>query len=480
MSTSKKIDIICIVVTVAALVLTLIFMNGKAIGLVEAEKENQETDSNEFTANDLNDAPDTDSSTIIELNGNIASVEGNGAYFANNCLHIVYAGTYVLSGQLDGNIVVKADGDDKIWLVFDGLSINCDSDAGLRIEQADKVFINLKEGSINTISCGKNYDSTLVKDGVDGALFSRDDLTINGSGTLNINTEYKHGIVCNDTLKITNGNINVNAAEDGIHVNDELKMKQAALTVSAGDDGITVSNDKEEGEFYMESGTINVTQSYEGIEAYNIIVKGGDIIVNSSDDGFNAKGTGKEQGVFIYDGNIRLLNNSGRDADGLDSNGSVYIYGGNVFINVSQSSGYALDTGTETGGVCVISGGTVIACGGSGMAESFGESSTQCSFRYNLTEGQSDGSSLIITAADGTSIINTTIPYSFNSVVFSSPELKKGQIYKLTCGSFTGDIELTSMSTSLGTSAMGAGKKPGGMEFQKGDRNQKGNMGIAS
>ena len=267
MSTSKKIDIICIVVTVAALVLTLLFMNGKAIGLVEAEKENQETDSNEFTANDLNDAPDTDSSTIIELNGNIANVKGNGAYFANNCLHIVYAGTYVLSGQLDGNIVVKADGDDKIWLVFDGLSINCDSDAGLRIEQADKVFINLKEGSINTISCGKNYDSALVKDGVDGALFSRNDLTINGSGTLNINAEYKHGIVCNDTLKITNGNINVNAAEDGIHVNDELKMKQASLTVSAGDDGITVSNDKEEGEFYMESGTINVTQSYEGIEA---------------------------------------------------------------------------------------------------------------------------------------------------------------------------------------------------------------------
>lgn len=465
MSTSKRFDAICLAVTVIMLLITILFINGKALGIKEIVREDTEADTSLFSASDLYDDPNTTGATTIELMGSGAKVTGNGAYYANGTLTIAYAGTYVISGQLDGNVLVKADGDDKIWLVLDGVTINSEDSAGIIIEQADKVFLNLRENSTNSIICGEQYTEKAVKDGVDGAIFSRDNLTINGKGSLNVVGNYKHGIVCNDTLKITGGSITVSAKEDGLHANDNIRYRNAKLTISAGDDGITVSNDKNEGDFYIESGKITVTECYEGLEAVNIIVKGGDINIKCSDDGFNAKGTGTDKGIFIYDGNITILNNTGRDADGIDSNGSLYIYGGNVFVSIAQSTGYALDTGTESGGKCVVSGGTVVACGGSGMAETFDEESTQACFRYNLTESYSDNTRLVLEDKDGTGLLDMVIPYSFNSLVISCPELAKDNTYMLKLGDTSLEVELTNMSTSLGSAGMGMGGH-GGMGGQ--------------
>lgn len=110
----------------------------------------------------------------------------------------------MISGELsDGNLVIEADRDDKIWLLLDGAAIHCEDDAAIRVEQAGKVFLTLADGTENSITSGAEYDGDVVSSGVDGAIYSRDDLTINGNGTLSVTAGYRHGIVCNDDLVIT-------------------------------------------------------------------------------------------------------------------------------------------------------------------------------------------------------------------------------------------------------------------------------------
>ena len=114
-------------------------------------------------------------------------IRGEGVYSYDGDVYISAAGRYVLSGSLDdGSIVVDAYDSSKVYLLFDGVDITCADDAGLKVEQADKVFITLAEGSENSIKSGAEYSDEALKDEVDGAVFAHDDLTINGSGSLEV------------------------------------------------------------------------------------------------------------------------------------------------------------------------------------------------------------------------------------------------------------------------------------------------------
>lgn len=134
-------------------------------------------------------------------------------------------------------------------------------------------------------------------------------------------------------------------------------------------------------------GGITVNSCSEGIESPEILIEDGDITVTSTDDGINACGTetadGSLPGITINGGTVTLLNPSGRDADGIDSNGNIDINGGLVYISlVGDGSNCALDYGSENGGICRINGGTVVACGGSTMLETMSETSAQPSLLY--------------------------------------------------------------------------------------------------
>ena len=401
MSTSKKIDLICIVAVIAALILTILFANGEALGIKKIQSETASEANDYFTVNDLYSRVNETDATEISLQGDSTSIKGNGAYYNAGKVSIVYAGTYLISGELsNGQIEIDCDGDDKVYLIFDNVTIYCEDSAALIVENADKVFLNLKEGSVNSLASGSSYSSKAENAGINVTLFARDDLTINGTGSLKVNASYYHGIVAKDKLKLVDATLDVEAKQDAIHVNDKANIKAANLTLSAGDDGITVKNDDKEGSFYMESGSINIKESYEGIEAVDITIMDGHIDVVSSDDGFNACTTYPNSGIKIYGGNINIIN-SGGDADGLDSNGSIFIYGGNIFISVpSDSSSTAIDYGSEVSGICKIDGGRVIACGSSSMLEGVDSSSAQCTLIHGVTESIQGGQTLTIKASD--------------------------------------------------------------------------------
>ena len=199
MATHKHIDAVCVVITVFTLILTVLFMNGTALG-IQAVSDEENSDSM-FTQNDLTSDWDASGATKITLSDEGSTVAGNGAYVNDGEVHIIYAGKYLLSGNLsDGSVIIEADGDDKIWLMFDGVSLHCEDSAALRVEQAEKVFITLKDGTKNMLSSGSSFSEEAVSAGIDGTIYSRDDLTVNGEGSLNITADYQHGIVCDDTV----------------------------------------------------------------------------------------------------------------------------------------------------------------------------------------------------------------------------------------------------------------------------------------
>ena len=154
MSTHKNFDKICVVVLIVTLLLTILFMNGSRLGIETIIDEDSEANSQSvyFTTNDLNGTWDTSTATVIRLQGSTASVTGGGAYVLNGSVYITGAGWYVVSGTLDdGSIVVDAASSSKVWILLNGVTIACSDDACLRVNQADKVFITLAEGTENVL-----------------------------------------------------------------------------------------------------------------------------------------------------------------------------------------------------------------------------------------------------------------------------------------------------------------------------------------
>ena len=460
MSTSKHIDKICLAVCLFTLLLTGLFMNGKAFGL--APIADGDAGDGQFTAKDRTADWDRSGATQITLTGNGGSVKGSGAYVNDGDVHILYAGTYVLSGELTGgSVIIEAGKSDKIWILLDGVSLHCDDSAAFLVEQAGKVFLTLADGTENSISSGAEYSSEAVSAGIDGAIYSRDDLTINGGGSLRVTAAYKHGIVCNDDLVVITATMEITAPQDGIHANDSARFAEAAITINAGDDGITVSNDTETAYVYVESGNISIPSCYEGIEAIDITIAGGTLDIRPTDDGINANGRGSNSRIHISGGDITIINETGRDADGLDSNGSIEISGGKLLISVNGSgTNAAIDYGSENGGVCTISGGTVIAAGSSMMAEGFDSSSAQCFIMYTTSNAPA-GTTVTLKNEAGRVLLSEVVPCSFSSVVLSTPELQMGETCTISVGSTEDEIIVD--NSSSGGFAM-AGMFGGGMQ----------------
>ncbi len=481
MSTNKHFSAVCAVVLALALIVTVLFMNGEKLGIRVIRDEDAEGNesSQYFTSNDQN--TDWTAAATITLSGDTAAVSGPGAYANGGSVTISAAGYYDVTGTLtDGSLIVDAGKNAKVFIRLNGVSITCSDDAAIRVNQADKVFLTLADGTENTLTSGETYSAAALADKTDGAIFSHDDLTINGSGSLTVTAAYKHGIAANDSLRITGGTITVTAPSDTIHVNDSLHITGASLTLNAGDDAIHSDTS-----IAILGGSITVNSCYEGIEALEILIEDGDITVTSTDDGINACGTETADGslpsVTINGGTVTLLNPSGRDADGIDSNGNIDINGGLVYISlVGDGSNCALDYGSENGGVCRINGGTVVACGGSSMLETMSETSAQPSLLYAGTT-QAAGTEISLQDADGETLLTYTAPNSFSAVLVSCPEMQTGSTYTLNLGTVSQEVTLTQVAATYGVSGgMGQGGGPGGMGGGMNEWGAPGDMDAAS
>ncbi|WOO35637.1 carbohydrate-binding domain-containing protein [Anaerocolumna sp. AGMB13020] len=245
----------------------------------------------EFTARDLEVGYEESTAITITLKDKASTVSGSGAEVKDNTITINSEGTYVISGTLsEGQIVVEAADTEKVQLVLKGVTIHNSTSAAIYIKSGDKVFITLEEGTVNTLTDGTEYVQT-DDNTVDGVIFSKADLTFNGSGTLNLTASYKHGIVSKDDVVVTGGIYNITAVKDAINGKDAVKIKAGTFTLSSDTgNGIQSKNadDTTKGYVYIAGGTITVVKCQEGIEGTVIIIDDGVINITASDDGMNA------------------------------------------------------------------------------------------------------------------------------------------------------------------------------------------------
>lgn len=312
---------------------------------------------------------DTSESVSITLADGGSSASVSSVSVSNDTVTITAEGTYILSGNLsDGGIIIDSTKESKIHLIFNSVNISSSSTAPVYIRQADKVFITLNEGTQNTLCVNGEYKNN-GEDNIDSAIFSKDDLTINGNGNLSINTAYGHGIVSKDDLNITGGSYYINSASHGITGKDRVCISDSTMTVVSGKDCIHAENaeDTTLGYLYIESGSFDLTSDGDGLSAsayaqiengtFNIKAggssKNGETHQNdmfggfqyqteSTDDTTSAKGIKSASTLQINGGDFNI--DSADDA--VHSNADIYIQGGNFTIETGDD-GFHADKNTR-------------------------------------------------------------------------------------------------------------------------------------
>lgn len=240
-----------------------------------------------YSDRDKDASYDEAAATKIALAGQGATVSGEGAAVEGSTVIITAAGTYVVSGELTaGSLTVNAGDADKVQIVLSGASIRNEVGSALNIQQADKVFVTLAAGSQNTLADGASYTLAEGEDEPNAALYSKADLTINGTGALTVEGNYRHGVNSKDDLVVTGGTLTVTAKEDGLRGKDCVKVADGSFAITAGGDGVKSNNDEDptRGFVSIDGGTFAVEAGDEGFQAATYLrLAGGDAQIKAAD-----------------------------------------------------------------------------------------------------------------------------------------------------------------------------------------------------
>lgn len=267
----------------------------------------------EYTSRDQDPSYDESAATAIDLSGTSVAVEGEGAAVDGSIVTITAEGTYVVSGELtDGQLVVEAPDSEKVQVVLAGVAIHNENGPAIYVKNADKCFITLAEDTDNVLTDGADYELEEDSDEPYATLFSKDDLTLNGTGSLTVTSAYRHAVCSKDDLVITGGTYAVTSVEDALRGRDCVKILDGTFTLESGEDAVKSNNDEEDDRgfvvvdggtftvsagddaFHAETvcaingGVIDIATCYEGFEGEKVFVNGGQTHMVATDDGINA------------------------------------------------------------------------------------------------------------------------------------------------------------------------------------------------
>ncbi len=439
----------------------------------------------------------------------------------NTALTINAAGTYLVSGSCgNGTIVVKKNVT-GVTLILDNLTLTASATAPVTCNKGSGVTIIAAAGSVNNLADDQYNNDDVYTDetsypDIENAVIKCKDgsnVTICGTGTINVNAYGKNGVkggadlyeedadgnytdVLLSTASLTIEDVTLNVAikhsykdpedassydGDAIKAEKELNIRSGNITVSANDDGIKCDYTLNIGAEGTTGPTVNVKKAAEGIEGAAVNVYSGNVYVTATDDGINAANgdladrsadfSYNQYGGYVY---VNVTN-----GDGLDSNGSATLAGGTLEVYApSQGDGDPIDT--EYG--CTFGGATVLAVGHAMMQQSY----TGAYVAFGGAGGMGGfggrggnagetivtaGSAITVTDASGNTVYTarSTAARSASYVLFASPELSSGGSYKLN-GSTAGTAGISD----------GGGMGPGGQGGRPDFPNEGSSSGVLS
>ncbi len=321
-----------------------------------------QTDSDMFTDRDLDSTYDESESVLIQLDGDSASASSDSVQISGSTVTITEEATYIVSGTLsDGMIVVNASDSDKVRIVLNGVDINSETSAALYILEADKVFVTLAEGTENTLSNGGTF-TAIDENNIDGAVFSKQDLTMNGSGSLTVTSPAGHGIVCKDDLVITGGTYTISCASHGLDANDSIRITgDVTLNLETGKDGLHAENDDDSslGFVYISEGSFSIQAEGDGISAGSYLqIEGGDFSITAGGGSENGSNESSDYwgnfpgGVMgqVADGQSDTEDDSSTSMKGLKAGTVLLISDGSFVIDSADDGVHSNDSMTINGG----------------------------------------------------------------------------------------------------------------------------------
>ena len=326
--------------------------DGTSSDAAPVEVDFSKTDADMFTERDNKTDYDESKAVTIKLNGTTATASSNSVKISGSKITITEEATYIVSGELtDGMLIVDAPDTAKLQIVLSGANITSKTSAALYVLEADKVFLTLAEGTTNTLANGGSF-TAIDDNNIDAAVFSKQDLTLNGTGSLTVTSPAGHGVVCKDDLVITGGTYTVNSSSHGLDANDSIRITNATLNIDAGKDVIHCENtdDTSKGFIYISSGTINGEAEGDGIAASAYLqIEGGtfDLLVGGGAEN-GTKASSGNYGGFMGGGHGGMRPGGNQSSTtttedtvsmkGLKATNSLLISGGNFTINSADDS----------------------------------------------------------------------------------------------------------------------------------------------
>ncbi len=271
-----------------------------------------------------------ENSVTIELDGTKASCADQGVHTEDSAVTIRSEGTFVLTGSYEGQVIIDAGEKADIHLILQNAHISNQNHAALWIKAADKIILTL-EGNNSLRTEGSLPSAT--DSNVDATLFSKADLSLNGEGSLEVESP-AHGLVCKKDLVFTGGNYSVTSAQHGISAKDSLRIAAGSFTVQTQNDGLHVENTEEadRGYLYIQEGTFLIRSQWDGISASNSMqIDGGNFDIQS--------GGGAENGAVhteAFPGSWQSNQTTSTDTvstKGIKAGGDLQIRGGTFLID---------------------------------------------------------------------------------------------------------------------------------------------------
>ncbi len=302
-------------------------------------------------------------STKITFDGTFAAVSGAGAQAQDGYVIINRAGVYELSGTLaDGRIVVNAKGEDVV-LILNGVNITCSNSSPLYVYKASTVTLIANGKTENVFTDGNDYDFSLdfcdpVESEPNAAIFSKADLIIRGTGTINVRGNYSSGIIGKDNLKIVNTTVNVVAVNNGINGKDSLTIQNSNVDVSAVNDGLRSTQDKDPALGYglFTNSNINVVAGGDGIQVETGLTVENCSITVSTGGGAFSEGDSSQKGIKCNQGYVNFKSGAAYfncADDAFNAAGNISVGGG--VINILTG-----DDALHSDGAINVSGGTTV------------------------------------------------------------------------------------------------------------------------